>query len=90
MGSEPDGNGRWGHADLAGSMYEWVLDWYEQDYYTDSQTGCSDCANLAAASNRVLRGGYWASLAYSLRSAPRYYSYPAATPDYGLRCARTP
>src|SRR5690606_7715912 len=28
VGSRPDGNGRWGHADLSGSMYEFMLEHY--------------------------------------------------------------
>ncbi len=89
VGSYLSGNGRWGHADLSGSMYEWVLDWYSIDYYTDTQTGCSDCANLTATPARVLRGGSWEFTSRPLRAAFR----DGRAPDdrsygVGVRCAR--
>ena len=91
VGSYEDGNGRWGHADLAGSMFEWVLDWYAGDYYTMTQTGCSDCANLTTASYRVGRGGYWYLNANYLRAAYRNGNYPDYRISFiGWRCSRTP
>jgi sulfatase modifying factor 1 len=91
VGSYPDGNGRWGHADLAGSMWEWVLDWYASDYYTTTESGCSDCANLFAASDRVYRGGAWAGGAAYLRAASRAYftDSPGRLRGLGWRCARS-
>jgi sulfatase modifying factor 1 len=89
VGSEPGGNGRWGHSDLAGSMYEWVLDWHASLFYTESETGCFDCANLEASLYRVVRGGVWDGGAGNLRAAERREAGPGGH-DYniGLRCAR--
>jgi formylglycine-generating enzyme required for sulfatase activity len=28
VGTHPDGDGRYNHSDLVGSVYEWTLDWY--------------------------------------------------------------
>jgi len=83
----PKGDGRWAQADLAGSMWEWNLDWYASPY----PNPCSNCANLTAASYRVVRGGFWYNNASYLHAAFRYYN----TPDYrnyyiGFRCSRTP
>src|SRR6185369_11301256 len=39
------GDGRWGHADLTGSVAEWNLDWYASPYASP----CADCANFQAA-----------------------------------------
>jgi formylglycine-generating enzyme required for sulfatase activity len=90
VGSYPGGNGRWGHADLAGSMFEWVLDWLASDWYTTTETGCSDCANLTASSTRVARGGFWHDDASDLRAANRS-GYLATNPRdiIGIRCARS-
>ncbi len=88
VGSYSAGNGRWGHADLAGSMYEWVLDWIGG--YGSVQTGCSDCANLSTASDRVMRGGFWSTAALAVRVAERFPVTP--TSQYisdGFRCARS-
>ena len=91
VGSCSGGNGRWGHADLAGSMWEWVLDWYATDYYTTTRSGCSDCANLTAASYRVGRGGDWYDAADYLRAADRDFNSPSGHSSViGWRCSRIP
>ena len=83
-----DGDGRWGQADLGGSMWEWNLDWHSSSYPKPCD---DDCANLTAATCRVVRGGTWISSAYSLRAGFRNYDDPSDHSHYiGLRCARTP
>lgn len=42
VGRKPRGNGKWGHADLAGGMFEWMLD--EGPVRPGT---CNDCANIA-------------------------------------------
>jgi formylglycine-generating enzyme required for sulfatase activity len=42
VGRKPLGNGKWGHADLAGGMFEWMLD--EGPIRPGS---CNDCANVS-------------------------------------------
>jgi formylglycine-generating enzyme required for sulfatase activity len=46
VGRKPLGNGKWGHADLAGGMFEWMLD--EGPIAPGS---CNDCANVNWPSN---------------------------------------
>ncbi|WP_437708729.1 SUMF1/EgtB/PvdO family nonheme iron enzyme [Sorangium sp. So ce448] len=83
----PKGDGKWGQADLSGSLWEWVLDWYKDPY--DSQ--CDDCANLASTSSRVLRGGSWGYGASYLLSSRRGYDVPSGRGGgVGVRCTRTP
>ncbi|MBX3217716.1 MAG: SUMF1/EgtB/PvdO family nonheme iron enzyme [Labilithrix sp.] len=41
VGRKPLGNGKWGHADLAGGMFEWML-----DEGPIQQGECNDCANV--------------------------------------------
>ena len=91
VGSHPDGNGRWGHADLAGSMWEWVFDWWADNWYTTTETGCSDCVNLTPFSHRVRRGGVWNADASTggLRAAFRTNAFPGPPEvSNGLRCSR--
>lgn len=42
VGKKPLGNGKWGHADLGGGMFEWMLD---EGPIREGE--CNDCANVA-------------------------------------------
>src|SRR5690606_23579495 len=61
------GNGLYGQSDLAGNVWQWVLDWYVSPY----QTPCDNCASTDPASNRVMRGGGFNN-SMNLRSSYRY------------------
>jgi sulfatase modifying factor 1 len=86
----PAGDGRWGHADLAGLRGEWTLDWLRD--YVDP---CLDCVNLRApvgadpTSSHAVRG-------YSLvgpTAPPRLLTSLRGDDSYkwiGFRCARSP
>ena len=79
---------------MAGNAWEWVNDWYDENYYEKSPVQnpagpslpvktewCSEC--------RVLRGGGWSSRPKHLRSAYRHFSRPdARSSTLGFRCAR--
>ena len=89
VGSKPKGNGKWGHADLAGNIAEWTLDWLLDPYPTAS---CRDCANLTAKDYRSVRGGNYDSHVNFIESgvrvnlgAPAFHSQLQ-----GARCARNP
>lgn len=93
VGSKPNGAGCYGQLDLAGSMYEWVFDWFSMDYYgTPAQpTACHNCANTTPNTNRVVRGGGWRSRDNSHRAANRYWMEATHTDEeFGFRCARVP
>jgi formylglycine-generating enzyme required for sulfatase activity len=89
VGSEsPAGDGKWGHADLAGNVLEWTL-----DSYADYVVPCVDCAALTPGGVRVLRGGGFFNEDVSvLRSDYRMNNHGPGTQStsYGMRCARTP
>jgi formylglycine-generating enzyme required for sulfatase activity len=86
VGMKPDGAGRWGHLDLAGNMYEWVLDVYDEY----PAVGNKDFANTEDVPIRVQRGGSFGSYGDSyLRAASRYYDTPSSRIlNVGFRCAR--
>ena len=71
VGSFPAGVGRWGHHDLAGNVFELVLDAWEADWYASGGMSCTDCANLAPLPYRGARGGGWTSPVANLRAAFR-------------------
>jgi formylglycine-generating enzyme required for sulfatase activity len=93
VGSAPAGNGKWGHRDLAGSMWEWNLDWWDQNqnWYSGAGNSCTNCANLNTASYRVIRGSDWSDGAADLRAASRGGDEPSFRSNgIGARCLRTP
>lgn len=82
------GGGRWGHADLAGNVREWVFDNFSSPY---SSMACVDCANHSAAVNRATRGGSFLNSATNLIAPARGSSPPTTlTRATGMRCARNP
>jgi len=85
VGTKPAGDGRWGQSDLAGNVWEWTLDWY-----APYATPCEDCANLTAASYRVIRGGGFDGNASYLRASNRSYFASDRYVAVGVRCARPP
>jgi len=83
----PLGDGKWGHADLGGNVFEWTFDGYGQTY----PAKCDDCADLTSTSNRVIRGGAFDGSPACLLNSLREASVPAGrSRDVGVRCARPP
>lgn len=88
VGSESSkGDGRWGHSDLSGNVFEWVLD----SYVASPPTPCDDCAELSGG-NRVVRGGSFRETQASFLRAGSRSSSAVTNRNYttGVRCARRP
>jgi len=91
VGAYPEGASVYGAMDMAGNVYEWVADWYDEDYYADSpDQNPMGPSGGDAYFYRVLRSGSWSDAWYYLRVS--YRSYGSPFPAYygnniGFRCA---
>jgi sulfatase modifying factor 1 len=96
VGSRPWTATAEGHQDLAGSVLEWVFDWFNEDFYSSLDRLCQNCADLEPSNGRGVRGAKDSSCCISFdtefRSAARHLDAPGnrARPGfvYGVRCAR--
>jgi len=85
VGVYPSGASPYSALDMAGNVSEWVNDWYQSDYYSNSPY--SNPTGPESGSNRVLRGGSWFNYGYDLRVAVRSYGDPSNQHSgYGFRC----
>jgi formylglycine-generating enzyme required for sulfatase activity len=89
VGLFPRGAAEGGVQDMAGNVWEWCQDWYEEDYYAQSQ----DARNPSGPEKgkyRVLRGGSWYNDKPRCRCACRYGNNPwRRYYNWGFRCVRT-
>ena len=86
VGSYPAGASPYGAMDMSGNVMEWVNDWFQLDYYSnspyDNPTGPDD------GTTKVLRGGSWFFDYSDILIADRFHAslvYDAST--IGFRCA---
>ena len=87
VGSFPEGASPYGVLDMAGSVWEWCSDWYDDSYYLQSREKGSKGA--VTGKLRVLRGGGWNSIRLQLRCTHRYAEKPTHRAyTVGFRCAK--
>jgi len=90
-GSYPRGASPYGVLDMAGSAWEWVADYYAEDFYQTASAGGlnSDPTGPEKGVFRVTRGGGYFSDARYIRLAIRAETAAVRVAGYiGFRCAR--
>ena len=85
VGSFPAGASLYGALDMAGNVWEWVLDRYAKDYYSVSPP--SNPPGPDKGANHVLRGGSWRFTLENARASLRSPNGPQIRGgETGFRC----
>lgn len=90
VGSYPSDISPNGCRDMAGNLSEWVMDWYADNYYSQTPAGgWADPIGPLTGASRIVRGGSWYISTPDYRSAKRYpLGVQVNWLYYGFRLAR--
>ncbi len=87
IGNHDKGTSPYGVHDLAGNLYEWVTDWYDDAFYAPAPT--SNPRGPGEGTAKVQRGGSYINQPYRLRATFRTKGDPTEhDPHVGFRCAQ--
>ena len=90
IGNHHMGQSPYGVQDLAGNLYEWVMDWYAEDFYSSFiNSPAINPRGPSEGTAKVQRGGSYINTPYRLRSSFRTKGDPSEQdPNVGFRCAQ--
>lgn len=88
VGSFEQGKSPFGCYDMAGNVWEWTVDWYDEETY--QRCSSVNPAGPDTGTFRVLRGGSWIHEESACRCAKRFFKEPEYADNYiGFRCVRS-
>ena len=90
VGIYTQGASPYGALDMAGNVWNWTLDWYDEQYYSSSPPAKNPLGPLTGQM-RVTRGGSWFDNEERVRTTARYPLDPHSRgSNVGFRCASAP
>ena len=85
-GNYPNGASPYGALDMVGNVWEWVSDWYDLSYYSNSHS--VNPQGPESGQYRVLRGGSWFDDITVVQTFNRLLQEPSTSYyHFGFRCA---
>jgi eukaryotic-like serine/threonine-protein kinase len=86
VGNYPSGASPYGALDMVGNVWEWVNDWYDSSYYSNSPS--SNPPGPESGQYRMLRGGSWFDDVSVVQTFNRILQEPSTSYyHFGFRCA---
>ena len=89
VGIYTNGTSPYGASDMAGNVWEWVADWYDENYYLSSPR--NNPLGPSSGPAHIIRGGTWYGERWYTRTAYRGRNSatdPAGFDGIGIRCAQ--
>ncbi|MEC4890982.1 MAG: formylglycine-generating enzyme family protein [Nitrospira sp.] len=90
VGNRDKGKSPYAVHDLAGNLYEWVMDWYDEEFYSNfAKNPAINPRGPSEGTAKAQRGGSYINNPYRLRSSFRTKGNPTEQdPNVGFRCAQ--
>ncbi len=90
VGMYPHGASPFDAEDMIGNVWEWCLDWYDENEYRNRKDGIQDPRGPETGSARVLRGGSWYNGRDGARCSVRGRIVPDLFFNVGFRVVCSP